>query len=244
MSIKAGEFVKINYIGSVDGAIFDTTYEDVAKEDGSFAEGKSYKPIIVCVGGNHVIPGLDEDLVGKEIGTENEVTIAPEKAYGERDDSLVKSVNVKDFKEKPTVGMRVTSDGRQGFVANIVGSRAVVDFNHMLAGKTLDYKYTIEGIVEDPVEKAEAIFDLFIGRELEITLEDGMMTIILPPGITYDQRWMMGKGMCVHQIFEYVDGVEEIELKENFKKPQAEAEPEPVEEAPEAEEAPEPAAED
>ncbi|MBN1432138.1 MAG: FKBP-type peptidyl-prolyl cis-trans isomerase [Methanomicrobiaceae archaeon] len=234
MSIKQGDFVKINYTGSVDGEIFDTTYEEVAKEDGSYVEDKTYKPIVICVGGNHVIPGLDEDISGKEIGVENEVTIVPEKAYGERDDNLVKSVNVKDFKEKPTVGMRVTSEGRQGFVANVIGSRAVVDFNHMLAGKTLNYKYTIEGVVEDPVEKVESILDLFTGREFEMTLEDGKLTIILPPGITYDQRWMMGKGMCVHQIFEYVDGIEEIELKETFKRPKTEAEPEPVTEAPEA----------
>lgn len=217
MSIKEGDFVKINYTGSVDGNIFDTTYEEVAKEDGSYIEEKTYKPITICVGGNHVIPGLDEDLVDKEIGQEYEITIAPEKAYGERDDNLVKSVNVKDFKEKPTVGMRVTSEGRQGFVTNVIGSRAVVDFNHMLAGKTLQYKYTIEEVVEDPVEKAESVLDLFTGREFEATLEDGKLTIILPPGITYDQRWMMGKGMCVHQIFEYVDGIEEIELKETFK---------------------------
>jgi FKBP-type peptidyl-prolyl cis-trans isomerase SlyD len=233
MSIKEGDFVKINYTGSVDGNIFDTTYEEVAKEDGSYIEEKTYKPITICVGGNHVIPGLDEDLVGKGIGQEYEITIAPEKAYGERDDNLVKSVNVKDFKEKPTVGMRVTSEGRQGFVTNVIGSRAVVDFNHMLAGKTLQYKYTIEEVVEDPVEKAESVLDLFTGREFEATLEDGKLTIILPPGITYDQRWMMGKGMCVHQIFEYVDGIEEIELKETFKKPKNDTEPEPVTEVPE-----------
>lgn len=233
MTIKEGDFVKINYIGSVDGDIFDTTYEEVAKEDGSYIEEKTYKPITICVGGNHVIPGLDEDLIEKETGQEYEVTIAPEKAYGERDDTLVKSVNVKDFKEKPTVGMRVTAEGRQGFVTNVIGSRAVVDFNHMLAGKTLQYKYTIEEVVGEPVEKVEAILDLFTGREFETTLEDGKLTLILPPGITYDQKWMMGKGMCVHQIFEYVDGIEEVELKETFKKPKTESEPEPVTEAPE-----------
>ncbi|WP_421908190.1 FKBP-type peptidyl-prolyl cis-trans isomerase [Methanolacinia petrolearia] len=230
--LQGRDFVKINYTGSVDGNIFDKTYEKAAKEDGSYIEEKTYKPITICVGGNHVIPGLDEDLVDKEIGQEYEITIAPEKAYGERDDNLVKSVNVKDFKEKPTVGMRVTSEGRQGFVTNVIGSRAVVDFNHMLAGKTLQYKYTIEEVVEDPVEKAESVLDLFTGREFEATLEDGKLTIILPPGITYDQRWMMGKGMCVHQIFEYVDGIEEIELKETFKKPKKDAEPEPVTESP------------
>ncbi|WOF15604.1 peptidylprolyl isomerase [Methanoplanus sp. FWC-SCC4] len=228
MAIKEGDFVKLNYTGSVEGTIFDTTSEEVAKENGTFSEGKEYKPIVIRVGGNHVIPGLDEDLAGKEAGQEYEIVIPPEKAYGDHDSSLVKSVPTNEFKEKPAVGMRVTADGRQGVVANVVGKRAVIDFNHMLAGQTLNYKYTIEGVVEDSVEQAGAVFDLFVGRELEMSLEDGVLTVILPPGITYDQRYMMGKGMAVHQIFEFVEEINEVVLKESFKRPEK---AEPVEEA-------------
>ncbi|MDD4126583.1 MAG: peptidylprolyl isomerase [Methanomicrobium sp.] len=230
MAIKEGDFVKLNYTGSADGIIFDTTYEEVAKENGTFSEGKKYEPIVIRIGGNHVIPGLDEVLAGKEIGTEYEVTISPEKAYGERDNTLVKSVPVKEFKEKPTVGMRVSSEGHQGVVVNVIGKRAVIDFNHMLAGKTLDYKYSVEGILEGSVEQAKAVFNLFISRDLEMELNDGVLTITLPAGITYDQRWMMGKGMAIYQIFEYIDGIEEVVLKESFKKPEDKA-IEPVEEA-------------
>ncbi|MDD3406826.1 MAG: FKBP-type peptidyl-prolyl cis-trans isomerase, partial [Methanomicrobium sp.] len=99
MAIKEGDFVKLNYTGSADGSIFDTTYEDVAKENGTYSEGKKYEPIVIRVGGNHVIPGLDEVLAGKETGEEHEVTIQPEKAYGERDNTLVKSIPVKEFTE-------------------------------------------------------------------------------------------------------------------------------------------------
>lgn len=230
MAIKEGDFVKLNYTGSADGSIFDTTYEDVAKENGTYSEGKKYEPIVIRVGGNHVIPGLDEVLAGKETGEEYEVTIQPEKAYGERDNTLVKSIPVKEFKEKPTVGMRVSSEGHQGVVVNVIGKRAVIDFNHMLAGRTLSYKFSVEGVLEDSVEQAKAIFNLFISRDLVMELEKGVLTIVLPPGITYDQRWMMGKGMAIFQIFEYIDGIEEIVLKETFKKPEKK-ESEPVAEA-------------
>ncbi|MBN2733301.1 MAG: peptidylprolyl isomerase [Methanomicrobiaceae archaeon] len=230
MAIKEGDFVRLNYTGSADGNIFDTTYEEVAKKNDTFSEGKKYEPIVIRIGGNHVIPGLDEDLAGKETGTEYEVTITPEKAYGEHDSSLVKSVPVKEFKEKPTVGMRVSSEGRQGIIVNIIGKRAVIDFNHMLAGRTLSYKYTVEGVVEGSLEQAKAVFNLFVNRELDMELNDGILTIVLPPGISYDQRWMMGKGMAVHQVFEYVDDIKEIVLKESFKKPEKQ-DLEPVEEA-------------
>ena len=230
MALNEGDFIRLNYTGSAEGNIFDTTYEEVAKENGSLSEGKKYEPIVIRIGGNHVIPGLDEDLAGKETGTEYEVIVTPDKAYGEHDSSLVKSVPTNEFKEKPTVGMRISAENRQGVVINVVGKRAVIDFNHILAGRTLSYKYTVEGLIEGALEQAKAIFNLFISRELEMELKKGILTVVLPPGITYDQRWMMGKGMSVHQVFEYIDGIEEIVLNESFKKP-APQDIEPVEEA-------------
>jgi FKBP-type peptidyl-prolyl cis-trans isomerase SlyD len=221
MTIKEGDFIRLSYTGESEGIIFDTTYEEVAKEDGTYSEEKNYGPIVVRVGGKHLIEGLDEDLIGKETGTEYSVEISPDKAYGERNQELVRSASTKDFKEKPTVGMRVRADDRQGVVVNVVGKRVVIDFNHMLAGKTISYKYTIESVIEEPKEQAAALFKLFCGKEMEMDLTDGVLTVILPPGITYDKNYMYGKGMAVHQIFEYVEGVEEIILKESFKKPEA-----------------------
>jgi len=221
MTIKEGDFIKLSYTGESDGMVFDTTYEEVAKEDGSFSEEKTYEPMVIRVGGNHLIAGLDEDLTGKETGTEYTVEISPDKAYGERKDELVRSASTKDFGEKPTVGMRVRADDRQGVVVNVVGKRVVIDFNHMLAGKTLQYKYTIESVIEEPKEKAASLFKLFCGKEMEMELTDGVLTVVLPPGITYDKMYMYGKGMAVHQIFEYVEGVEEVILNESFKKPEA-----------------------
>lgn len=231
MAVKKGDFIKLNYTGSADGIIFDTTSEAVAKENGTHADGKKYEPIVICIGAGQVIPGLDEALEGNEIGKEYTIDIPENKAYGPRDNSLYKSVSTKEFKEKPTVGTRVSADGRTGVVVNIVGKRAVIDFNHMLAGKALNYKYTIESVVEDKVEQAKAVFKLFMAKDFEMELNNGTLTIVLPPGITYDQRWMMGKGMATFQIFDTIDGIEEIVMKETFKKPAKDAETAPVVEA-------------
>jgi FKBP-type peptidyl-prolyl cis-trans isomerase SlyD len=220
MAIKEGDFVQISYTGRVDGDIFDTTEEEKAKEEGIYDESKSYDPITIRVGSMHVIPGLDEALVGKEIGEDYEMEIPAEKAYGPHDESLVRSAPVKDFREKPTLGTRVSSEGREGVVVNIVGKRAVVDFNHPLAGKDLQYSFRIEGVVEGSEEKAKALIKLFSGRDMDLTLEDGILTILLPPGINYDRRWMPGRGMIVHQIFEFIDDVNEIVMKETFKRPE------------------------
>lgn len=243
MAIEKGDFILLNYTGTVEDDIFDTTDAEKAKEEGIFDAQKSYEPICIRVGSMHVIPGLDEAVIGKEIGDEGEVEILPEKGYGPRDESLVRSTSVKEFNEKPTVGTRVQSEGREGVVVNIVGKRAVIDFNHPLAGKTLNYTFRVEGVVEDTIGRAAALIKLFSGRDMDLMFEDGILTINLPPGISYDRKWLMGRGMIVHQIFEYLDEVEEVIQKESFKRPKKAEEIEEIEEieeAGEAEAAPEP----
>ncbi|KQC03093.1 MAG: peptidylprolyl isomerase [Methanoculleus sp. SDB] len=221
MAIQKGDFVKLTYTGTVNGDVFDTTDAEKAQEEGIFDQEKNYGPIVVRVGSMHVIPGLDEALEGKEIGVDVEVEVAPEKGYGPHETDLVRSTTTKEFKEKPHVGMRVSSEGREGVVVNVVGKRVLIDFNHPFAGKTLNYTFRIEGTIDDAGEKARGLIWLFSGRDMETDLADGVLTIMLPPGITYDRRWLMGRGMIVQQIFEYIDGINEIVLKETFTRPQA-----------------------
>ena len=236
MAIKEGDFIRISFTGKFDDEVFDTTDAGVAKEEGTFDPQKDYAPLTIRVGAGHVLEGLDEALPGMEVGEEGEVEIPPEKGYGPRDESLVRSTNIKNFSEKPQVGTKIQIEGREGIVTNIVGNRVVLDFNHPLAGRTLYYTFRVEDRVEGTEEQAKALIKLFSGREMDVELDEGTLTINLPPGISYDRRWQMGRGMAVHQIFEFLDDVETVVQKEVFrrqKKPgsEAEEEPEPVVEA-------------
>lgn len=219
VAIREGDFIRLTYTGTIDGEIFDTTDENVAREQGVFEQGKEYEPVTIRVGAQHVIPGLDEDLAEKEIGVDYEIDVPASKGYGERDPELVKSASAKEFKEKPTVGTRVQIEGREGVVVNIVGNRAVIDFNHPFAGREIHYTYQITGVVESPEEQAQALIKLFSGRKMEIALENGVLAVDLPAGIMYDRRWLMGRGMIVHQIFEFIDAADEVLFKESFKRP-------------------------
>jgi len=67
MTVERGDFISLSYTGRLDnGDVFDTTDENVAKENGLLAEGVSYAPITIVVGENMVVKGLDEDLIGKK----------------------------------------------------------------------------------------------------------------------------------------------------------------------------------
>ena len=221
MAIKEGDFIKLSYTGKVNGNVFDTTFEEEAKTAGIHSPNAIYGPVTICVGQKHVILGLDEEIVGKKAGAEGDVTVAPEKAFGERDMKRVQSFPKNKFTQKPVRGMPVKMDELgEGTVVDVIGSRVLVDFNAPLAGQTLEYHYKIEEVVTEPLEELKGLIRLYAGREMEATLEDGKATVILPAGINYDRRWMLWRGRIIHEGFEQIQGISEIVLVESYKKPE------------------------
>jgi len=221
MAINEGDFIKLSYTGSVNGNVFDTTFEDEAKTANIHNANAIYGPVTICVGQKHVILGLDEVLVGKEAGAEGDVTVVPEKAFGERDPKRIQSYPKNKFSQKPVRGMPVKMEELgEGTVVDVIGNRVIVDFNAPLAGQTLSYHYKIEEVVTDPLEELKGIIRLYAGREMEATLEDGKVTVTLPAGINYDRRWMLWRGRIIHEGFEQIKGISEIVLVESYKKPE------------------------
>ena len=62
--IQKNDFIEIEYTGKTkdEGIIFDTTDEKLAKEQGFLQENAAYGPVIICVGQNQVISGLDNGI--------------------------------------------------------------------------------------------------------------------------------------------------------------------------------------
>jgi FKBP-type peptidyl-prolyl cis-trans isomerase SlyD len=221
MAIQDGDFIRLSYSGSVNGSIFDTTNGEEAKSAGIHSPDAIYGPVTICVGQKHVILGLDEELVGKEAGAAGDVVVTPEKAFGEHDSKRVKSFPKNQFKEKPVRGMPVKMEEMgEGTVVDVIGAKVIVDFNPPLAGQTLSYHYTIDEIVTDPLEEIKGLVRLYAGREMDIAIEDGKVTITLPPGINYDRRWLLWRGRIIHEGFELIKDITEITMIETFKRPE------------------------
>ncbi len=98
-------------------------------------------------GEGHIVPGLEEALDGRAPGDTVQVTVAPDKGYGPRDESLVFDLSRDKFREagvdKPETGMQFEVEG-EGHTHLItitkVGEQDVtVDANHPLAGMTLRF---------------------------------------------------------------------------------------------------------
>jgi FKBP-type peptidyl-prolyl cis-trans isomerase SlyD len=220
MPVAEGDFLRLSYTGRVDDRIFDTTDEETAKEAGTHNPSAVYGPIMIRAGSRHVVLGLDDAIIGREAGESGSVEVPPEQAFGPHDETRMESVSVAKFKEKPHLGMQVEVDDREGTVVNLIGRRAIVDFNHPLAGKTIQYTYTVESVAESMEEKIRGLIHLYTQREMEVREDGATITILLPAAINYDRRWMLWRSRIVQEIFEYFSDVQDIVLQETFHRPE------------------------
>jgi len=217
-SIKKDDFVKIGYTARLDdGTVIDTTDAEVAKENDIFNERTDYEDITVIVGERQVLEGLDDALEGKEVGFKGEIEVPPEKAFGIYNPDDKQYISVKKLGEKPQIGQRVELDNRYGIVERIIGRRAIIDFNHPFAGKTITFDVEIKDKIEKLEDKIDALFHIYTAKHVDVTVNDKKIRVEIPRGASIDQYFMLGKYSAINAIYKHLD-IEEIEIVEIFKK--------------------------
>ncbi|QQG39058.1 MAG: peptidylprolyl isomerase [Candidatus Woesearchaeota archaeon] len=178
MQIKNGDFIEIEYIAKIKGTdkIFDLTSESLAKEKGLFDAHRTYGSVIICLGKNQILAGLDKKLEGKESSSSYTIDLTPEEAFGKKDIKLIKVYSTKKFienKVNPMPGLQVDMDGLIGIIRSVSSGRTTVDFNHPLAGKEVTYEVKINKVVTDVKEKLENFIKFFLNiKDAEVKIED------------------------------------------------------------------------
>lgn len=82
---QKGQVVKVNYTGRlIDGTIFDTSVEEIAKQSGVYNKQRPYKPIEFPLGVGQVIPGWDQGIALMKVGSVAQFIIPSSIAYGEQ----------------------------------------------------------------------------------------------------------------------------------------------------------------
>jgi len=110
------------------------------------------QPLVYIHGLGNIIPGLEVALEGKSTGEHVNAVIAPEQAYGERNESLVQHLarDVFDTDEDIVEGMRFHAMSEAGprvvTVVGVEGDQVTIDGNHPLAGMTLHFDVTIADV--------------------------------------------------------------------------------------------------
>lgn len=119
-------------------------------DDGSTVQSNvGEQPLTYVHGENQIISGLEKALEGHAINDRVQVRIAAEDAYGAVDDDAFQEVPVEQIPEDARrVGTMLSAEGYDGPIrVATVGEKVVtLDFNHPLAGKTLNFDVVVLSI--------------------------------------------------------------------------------------------------
>ena len=135
-----------------DGAIVTIEYT-LTDTNGELIESTSGKePLTYIQGAGQIVPGLERALYGLKAGDQKKVQVRPEEAYGLPDEKAFQEIPKDkippDAQKVGAMLMTRSEDGRMipMRIHKMTESTVVVDFNHPLAGKTLNFDVKVKDI--------------------------------------------------------------------------------------------------
>tara|TARA_R110001583_G_scaffold115531_1_gene266060 strand:+ start:26104 stop:26529 length:426 start_codon:yes stop_codon:yes gene_type:complete len=139
--VKNGQTVHVHYVGTFDdGTEFDSSRE-------------RSKTLEVTVGSGQVIAGFDEALAEMLVGEVKNISLSPDKAYGYLHEELITTVPrdslPESFEFQAGDEIRAkSSDGQlmTGIVESAEEDSVVLNFNHPMAGKSLNFEIELVSI--------------------------------------------------------------------------------------------------
>jgi len=230
MALENGSLILADYTAKIKdtGQIIDTTRKEDAEKAGSADPTRTYEPRLIAVGEGWVLKGLDEELSKAGPNQTIDVELTPDKAFGVRDPNKVSRIPIRKFGEKASeleIGGEVEVDNRVGIVRSLESGRAIVDFNHKYAGKTLLYNVEIKEKLESrgaqidalihrrlPVEKGKVKFESVGEDEVKIPIPSDYFLMeglqIIKRGISTD-------------LFKFIKPLSVVEFTEDYENPAA-----------------------
>src|SRR2546426_1397288 len=226
MAAKAGDFLLVNFTLKVkeSGETVDTTYDAVAKDNHLHREDSTYGPRFIILGEGWLPKGLEDSLVGADIGKQTTVELPPDKGFGARDPAKMRLVPLRRFREQgiPSPGAQIELDGRPATVRAVGAGRVQVDYNHPLAGRTLIYEVSIEKVVEDDNEKVLNIIAKRIPEvdkaKFGVERDRTELTVEVPEEAFYLSGLQVAKKSVTSDLQKYFPDIETISFREMFKK--------------------------
>lgn len=111
-------------------------------------------PVEVVLGREMLLPALEEILCCMQPGETREITLEPDRAFGDHDEAFVAEIPLEQLPPElvPEVGVVLEAadddDGApvQGMITAVYDDAVEVDANHPLAGQTLHYVLHLDAV--------------------------------------------------------------------------------------------------
>jgi FKBP-type peptidyl-prolyl cis-trans isomerase SlyD len=128
----------------------------VSDENGAVLQSnKGQEPVTYTHGQHEIIAGLENGLADMAVNEEKTICVQPEDGYGNIDPKGFKEVPKRDLPvSEPEVGTPLSARGPRGedlliHIREVKHDTVVLDFNHPLAGKTLNFAVKVLAIEGD-----------------------------------------------------------------------------------------------
>ena len=144
--------------GKVVSIHYSLTLDDGSEVDSS----RDREPMNYLHGSQNIVPGLEKELTGKELGDKVEVVVPPEEGYGPRYADAQQHIGKKDLPPDMEIqpGMQLGAEGPDGVpmvlhVVSVDDDGITVDLNHPLAGQNLHFTVDVIAIRDATEEEKE-----------------------------------------------------------------------------------------
>ncbi|AOL15746.1 peptidylprolyl isomerase [Sulfolobus sp. A20] len=227
---KDKDFIYIEYTARVKdtGEIIDTTNVEEAKKANIYDENETYGPKLVILGENRILRGLEEALYNFNLNEQKTIEIPPEKAYGERDNTKIKTISLGELRRqgiRPAPNMIVRlSDGSLATIRSVSGGRVILDLNHPLAGRSLVYDVKVVKVLETPKDKIMALIERRFGqtnlKNLSVEINDEKKNVIinLSKDLYLLQNLQLNLYYLAYEIINYVSQDYTVQFIQQYSK--------------------------
>lgn len=138
---KNGDNVSVHYTGTLnDGTKFDSSHD-------------RGEPISFTVGAGQMISGFDNAVNGMNVGETKTVTLPPDQAYGDTNPEAIQVFPKDQFPENfefiaggVVQGQYPNGSGFTATITEVKDETATLDFNHPMAGKTLNFEIELVSV--------------------------------------------------------------------------------------------------
>ena len=126
------------------------------KDESLVASNVGGNPFIYTHGAQQIVPGLENELEGMQVGERKDITIQPEDAYGMVNPEAFQEVKKEHIPPNALhVGAQLNGKDPEGRpfsvrVVDIKEETVLMDFNHPLAGETLIFAVKVLDIQDAP----------------------------------------------------------------------------------------------
>lgn len=141
-----------------DNTVVTVSYIMTDDEDKVVGRSDAKNPVVALIGKHFLLPGLEQGLYGHEKGDEFVLKVAAKDAFGEYNPDMVQTIDRSMFGDFPVAAGYVFEADTIGgprivVVKEVTNDKVVVDANHPLAGKNINFFVTVDDVREATEEE-------------------------------------------------------------------------------------------